>query len=140
MRNEQLEKAINKIDNNISALKIAKKYLSNIEEINAVIDDFNKKRQELVNELYVGDHEAYEECYEVIEEMLDNELGQEEQVELLETIKENFGRQAPNVSKKSSGLNAWLKEINLKYTWIENEETDWATLVITGFGPYKTFE
>lgn len=140
MRNEQLEKSVNKIDNNIAALKIAKKFLSNTEEINGVIEDFNRNRQELVNELYVGDHQSYEACYEDIEEMLDKELGKEEQVELLEMIKDYYGRQAPDVSKKSSGLNAWLKELNLEYEWIENEESDWATLVITGFGPYKTFE
>lgn len=140
MRNAQLEKSVNKIDNNIAALKIAKKFLSNTEEINEVIEDFNRNRQELVNELYVGDHQAYDACYEDIEGLLDKKLGKEEQVELLEMIKEYYGRQSPDVSKKSSGLNAWLKELNLKHEWIENEESDWATLVITGFGAYKTFE
>ena len=137
MRNEKLEKAIIKIDTEIAALNIAKKYLSNTEEINEVRETLNSKRQLLANEIYLEDHKSYSECHEVIEEMLDKQLGKEEQVELLEIIKEKFGRQAPNVSKKSSGLNAWLKELNLDYTWINNEETDWDTLVITSFGPYK---
>lgn len=137
MRNEKLEKTIIRMDNDIAALNIAKKYLSNVEEINEVRDNLNNKKQLLANELYVEDHKSYSECHEVIEELVGKELGKEEQVELLETIKEKFGRQAPNVSKKSSGLNAWLKELNIEYSWINNEETDWDKLVITGFGVYK---
>lgn len=137
MRNEKLEKAIIKIDNEIAAMNIAKKYLSNIEEINEVIETLNNKRQLLANEIYTEDHKCYSECREVIEEMLNKELGEEEQVELLQIIKENFGRQSPNVSKKSSGLNAWLKELNIEYSWINDEETNWDKLVITGFGLYK---
>jgi len=137
MRYEKLEKLIIKIDNEIAAMNIAKKYLSNVEEINEVKETLNNKRQLLANEIYTEDHKSYSECREVIEEKLDKELGKEEQVELLEMIKEKFGRQAPNVSKKSSGLNAWLKELNVEYSWFKNEETDWDTLVITGFGIYK---
>ncbi|MDF2881467.1 MAG: hypothetical protein K0R54_2024 [Clostridiaceae bacterium] len=134
MRNEKLEKAITKIDNDIAAMNVAKKYLSNIEEINQVRDTLNSKRQLLANEIYAEDHKCYFQCREVIQGMLDKELGKEEQVELLEMIKETFGRQSPNVSKKSSGLNAWLKELNLEYSWINSEETDWDKLIITGFG------
>jgi hypothetical protein len=137
MRNAKLERAIVKIDNEIAAMSIAKKYLSNSEEINVVRDTLNKKRQILADELYVDDKKCYEECCDVIEEMLDKELEQEDQLELLEMIKEKFGRQAPNVSKKSSGLNAWLKELSIEYNWIKNEETDWDTVVITGFGLYE---
>jgi DNA replication protein DnaD len=137
MRNAKLERAIIKIDNEIAAMNIAKKYLSNVEEINVVRDTLNKKRQLLADELYTEDKKCYEQCCEVIEEILDKELGQEEQIELLETIKEKFGRQAPNVSKKSSGLNAWLKELCIDYNWIKNEETDWDTLVVTGFSLYE---
>ena len=137
MRNAKLERAIIKIDNEIAAMNIAKKYLSNLEEINVVRDTLNKKRQILADELYVDDKKCYEQCCEVIQEMLDRELEQEDQLELLEMIKEKFGRQAPNVSKKSSGLNAWLKELCLEYNWIKNEETDWDTVVITGFGLYE---
>lgn len=137
MRNEKLEKSIVKLDNDIAALNIAKKYLSNVEEINEVREELNNKRQLLANEIYSEDHKSYAECREVIEELLDKELGKEEQVELLETIKEKFGRQAPNVSKRGSGLNAWLKELNIEYSWDNNEETDWDNLVITGFGLYK---
>jgi len=137
MRNAKLERAIIKIDNEIAAMTIAKKYLSNLEEINVVRDTLNKKRQTLADELYVDDKKCYIQCCEVIEAMLDKELGKEAQLELLEMIKEKFGRQAPNVSKKSSGLNAWLKELCIEYNWIENEETDWATVVITGFGLYE---
>ena len=137
MRNAKLERAIIKIDNEIAAMNIAKKYLSNLEEINVVRDTLNKKRQMLADELYVDDKKCYEQCCEVIEEMLDKELEQDDQLELLEMIKEKFGRQAPNVSKKSSGLNAWLKELCLEYNWIKNEESDWDTVVITGFGLYE---
>ncbi|MFT8315476.1 MAG: hypothetical protein ABF633_14685 [Clostridium sp.] len=137
MRNEKLEKTIVKMNNDIAAINIAKKYLSNVEEINEVRDSLNNKKQLLSNELYTEDHKSYSECREVIEELLDKELGKEEQVKLLEMIKEMFGRQAPNVSKKSNGLNAWLKELNIEYSWINDEETDWDKLVITGFGLYK---
>ena len=137
MRNEKLEKAIIKIDNEIAAMNVAKKYLSNVEEINEVKKTLNNKRQLLANEIYTEDHKSYLECREVIEGMLDRELGKEEQVELLETIKDKFGRKSPNVSKVSNGLNAWLKELNIEYSWINNEENDWDKLIITGFGLYK---
>lgn len=137
MRNAKLEKTIIKIDNDIAAMNIAKRYLSNLEEINTVKDDLNKKRQLLANELYYEDHKAYGECCEVISEMLDKELGKNEQIELLEIIKDKFGRQSPNVSKRTNGLNAWLKELDIEYHWIDNGEDDWATLVITGFGLHQ---
>lgn len=137
MRNEKLERYIVKMNNDIAAINIAKKYLSNIEEINEVRDNLNEKKQLLSNELYAEDHKSYSECREVIEKLLDTELGKEEQVTLLETIKETFGRQSPNVSKKSNGLNAWLKELNIDHNWINDEESDWDKLVITGFGLYK---
>ncbi len=137
MRNEKLERSINRIDADIAAMNIAKKYLSNLEEINEVRETLNNKRQLLANELYTEDHKSYSECHEAIEEMLNKELEKEEQVELLEMIKEKFGRQSPNVSKKSSGLNAWLKELNIECNWINNEETGWDNLIMTGFGLYK---
>lgn len=137
MRNVKLERLIIKLDNEIAAMNIAKKYLPNVEEINVVRDELNTKRQILANDLYSEDHKSYEECHEIIEEMLNKELEKEEQAELLEIIKEKFGRQAPNASKKSSGLNAWLKELSIEYNWINNEESDWDTLVITGFNQYE---
>lgn len=137
MRNDQLEHAIVKMDNDIAAINIAKKYLSNKDEINEVRDSLNNKKQLLTNELYAEDHKSYAECREVIGQLLDKQLGKEEQVKLLESIKEAFGRQAPNVSKKSNGLNGWLKELCIEYSWVKNEETDWDNLIITGFGLYK---
>jgi len=137
MRNVKLERLISKLDNEIAAMNIAKKYLPNIEEITEVRDGINTKRQILANELYAEDHIWYAECCEVIEEMLNKKLEKEDQADLLETLKEKFGRQAPNASKKSSGLNAWLKELNIEYSWINNEESDWDTLIITGFGLYE---
>jgi hypothetical protein len=137
MRNVKLERVILKIDNEIAAMNIAKKYLSNLEEINDVQHTLNNKRQLLADELYTDDKKSYEMCCEVLDDMLDKELGQEEQQDLLQIIKENFGRQAPNVSKKSSGLNAWLKELSIEYNWAKNEEIDWDALVITGFGLYE---
>jgi DNA mismatch repair ATPase MutS len=137
MRNIGLEKSINRIDSDIAALGVASKYLSNKEEINAIKVDLNKERQSLVNELYIEDSKAYEECCVAITELVEKKLGKEEQLELLALIKEKYGRQAPNVGKKSNGLNAWLNELDLEYDWIENEEDDWATLVIHGFGVHK---
>lgn len=137
MRNEKLERSIIKLDTDIAALNIAKKYLSNEQEINEVRDTLNNKRQLLANEIYFEDHKSYSKCHEAIEEVLNKELGKEEQIELLEMIRENFGRKSPNVSKKSSGLNAWLKELNIEHKWITDEGTDWDKLIITGFGLYK---
>lgn len=137
MRNEKLERAIVRLDNDLAAMNVAKKYLSNLDEINTVRDELNNKRQNLANELYSEDNNCYLKCTKIMVDMLDKELGQEEQVELLEIIKEKFGRQSPNASKKSSGLNAWLKDLNIEYNWITNEESDWDTLVITGFGSYR---
>jgi len=137
MRNAKLERAITRIDNDIAAMNIAKKFLSNSEEINTVRDTLNNKRQLLADELYAEDSKCYEECCDIIEELLDKKLGKDDQIELLETIKESFGRQAANASKMSSGLNAWLKLLCIEYKWIKNEETDWDTLVITGFGLYE---
>ncbi|MCB2294064.1 hypothetical protein LGK95_11085 [Clostridium algoriphilum] len=137
MRDVKLERAIIKIDNEIAAMNIAKKYLSNLQEISTVQQTLNNKRQLLADDLYVDDKKCYEMCCDVIEDKLDTELGKEEQLELLEMIKQNFGRQSPNVSKKSSGLNAWLKELCIEYKWIKNEETDWDIIVVTGFGLYE---
>lgn len=137
MRNESLERTIIKIDNEIAAMNIAKKYLSNAEEINKVRETLNSKRQLIANEIYAEDPKCYLECHKIIEKVLEKDLGKEEQAELLENIKEIFGRQSPSVSKRSSGLNAWLKELNIEYVWINNEETGWDKLVITGFGIYK---
>ncbi|MGK0465239.1 hypothetical protein [Clostridium sp.] len=137
MRNAKLERVITKIDNEIAAMNIAKKYLSNLEEIKDVQTTMNNKRQLLADELYADDKKCYEECCDIIEEMLDKELGEDDQLDLLQTIKESFGRQAPNVSKKSSGLNAWLKELCIEYNWVKNEEIDWDVLILTGFGIYE---
>ncbi len=43
------------MDREIESLKIASKYLSNIDEINEVRNTLNKKRQELADELYSED-------------------------------------------------------------------------------------
>lgn len=134
MRYEKLEKAIRKLDKELLALKVASKYLSNKDEINEVKDTLNKKRQVLADDLYQFDNQYYEECCSVIADMLNKKLGEEEQRDLLYMIKEKFGRQAPNVAKKSNGLNAWLRELAIEFEWVENEEDDWAMLVITGFG------
>lgn len=137
MRNERLEKQINRLDNHIDAMGIAKKYLSNEDEINEVIKELNEKRILLANELYFEDHSSYAQCCIEISGFMDRELGQDEQTELLEIIKDIYGRKSPNVSKKSYGLNAWLKELDIEYNWVEKEGSDWAGLVITGFGLHE---
>jgi len=135
MINESLEKKINKLDGDIEALRRAKYYLSNKDEINEIIDNLNKERQIHSDEIYLGDGNAYIDCIEMINTLIDEELEQDEQVELLDFIKERHGRKSPNVSKKSYGLNAWLKRLDVEFNWIENSNTQWATLVITGYIP-----
>lgn len=135
MIEENLEKKINKLDGDIAALRRAKYYLSNKEEINEIIDELNKERQIYSDEIYLEDGRAYRECLEVILELVNKELGKNEQIELLEVIKEHHGRKCPNVSKNSYGLNAWLKYLDIECQWIENENSEWSTLIITGFTP-----
>ncbi|WP_186430306.1 hypothetical protein [Clostridium sp. BSD9I1] len=135
MIKESLEKKINKLDGDIEALRRAKYYLSNKEEINEIIDALNKERQVYSDEIYLGDGRAYTECLEVILELVNKELGKDEQTELLEVIKEHHGRKSPNVSKKSYGLNAWLKYLDVECQWIDKEDSEWSTLIITGYTP-----
>lgn len=135
MRFESLEKTINKLDNDIEALRRVKQYLSNKDEINEISDFLNKERQVYADELYIGDAVAYNESLEILKQLFNKELGKDEQVELLEDIKEIHGRKSPNVSKKSHGLNAWLKFLDIQCEWIENPNSDWSTLIIKGFIP-----
>jgi hypothetical protein len=135
MIKDNLEKMINKLDGDIEALRRAKYYLSNKEEINEIIDNLNKERQVYSDEIYFDDGRAYRECLEVILELVNKELGKDEQSELLELIKEKHGRKSPNVSKKSYGLNAWLKYLDIECQWIDNEDSEWSTLIITGYKP-----
>ncbi|ABR33930.1 MULTISPECIES: hypothetical protein [Clostridium] len=135
MRFESLEKTINKLDNDIEALRRVKQYLSNKDEINEISDLLNKERQVYADELYIGDAVAYNESLEILKQLFNKELGKDEQVKLLEDIKEIHGRKSPNVSKKSHGLNAWLKFLDIQCEWIENPNSDWSTLIIKGFIP-----
>ena len=135
MRFEGLEKTINKLDNDIEALRRVKQYLSNKDEITEISDLLNKERQVHADELYLGDAAVYPEGIELITSLLDKELGKEEQLELLEKIKEIHGRKSPNVSKKSHGLNAWLKFLDVNCEWVENPNSDWSTLIIKGYTP-----
>ena len=70
MENENLEKSIVRLDKDIAALKVAKRYLSNEAEIEKVREELNQKRQLLANELYSRDYIAYDECCEIIGDML----------------------------------------------------------------------
>ncbi|MDO5518101.1 MAG: hypothetical protein Q4F66_11135 [Clostridium sp.] len=136
MKSENLEKTINKLDKDIEALGRVKNYLSNIDEINEIIDVLNQERQVYANELYVGDGTAYYACIDIIKTLIGKELGKEEQLDLLESIKEKYGRKSPNISKKSFGLNAWLKFLDVECEWKQVEGTeDWAVLEIKGYIP-----
>lgn len=135
MRFEKLEKKINKLDNDIESLRRAKQYLSNIDEINEVMDVLNQERQVYADELYFEDSKVYFVLMEKIRGLICRELGRDEQTNLLEEIKEMHGRKSPNVSKRSVGLNAWLKFLDIECNWIDNPNSDWATLVITGYTP-----
>lgn len=133
MDNINLEKKINKLDNDIDALKRVKKYLSNIDEINEIIDVLNEERQTYADEIYFVDGTAYNQCIEYIKPLIGNTLKKEEQIELLEFIKDKHNRKCPNISKKSYGLNAWLKHLGVNCEWIEVENSEWADLIIKGY-------
>ena len=137
MKSSAIEKRIVKIDHVIAAMNVAKKYLSNHEEIQNVILELNRERQLLVNDLYRDDLIAYENIREELEDIVGFELDAEGQKDLLEKIKEAFGRQAATDGKTSTGLNAWLKKLNVEDTWQNNDDSDWATLVVTGLGIFK---
>lgn len=130
MRNQQLEKKIMKIDRDIEGLNIAKKYLSNPEEIEDVKVGLNRERQLMIFGLYEEDNKSRQECIEMLSELAGQELLKEKQLELLESIKEIFGRRFPDVSKSSNGLNAWLNFIDIECEWIQDENSEWAKLVI----------
>ena len=130
MRNQQLEKKIMKIDRDIEGLNIAKKYLSNPEEIEYVKVGLNRERQLMIFGLYEEDNKSRQECIEMLSELAGQELRKEKQLEILENIKEIFGRRFPDVSKNSNGLNAWLNFIDMECEWIQDENSEWAKLVI----------
>lgn len=132
MRHLKLEKNILKIDRDIEALTLAKKYLSNADEIETIKTDLNKERQLLVVELYAEDTASGRACLEIIRPMLNQELLNKEQQALLEEIKEIFGRRFPEISKNSHGLNAWLKTLGVTCEWIETEDSGWSKLIMTG--------
>ncbi|MCY6483839.1 hypothetical protein OW763_05685 [Clostridium aestuarii] len=135
MEFENLEKKINRLDKDIEALRRVKRYLSNKDEINEISDVLNKERQIYADEFYLGDGKAYIECIAIIEELIDKELGKEEQIELLDKIKEIYGRKSPKINKKSYGVNAWLKFLDVECEWIENTNSDWAKLIIKEVTP-----
>ena len=130
MRNQQLEKKIMKIDRDIEGLNIAKKYISNPEEIEDVKVGLNRERQLMIFGLYEEDNKSRQECIEMLSELAGQELRKEKQLEILENIKEIFGRRFPDVSKNSNGLNAWLNFIDMECEWIQDENSEWAKLVI----------
>lgn len=140
MRHLKLEKSILKLDRDIEALTIAKKYLSNTDEIESIKTDLNKERQLLFVELHAEDTASSKQCLEVITPMLGQELLHQEQIALLEEIKEIYGRKFPETSKESHGLNAWLKALNVTCEWIQNENSDWAKLIMTGIQPKKALK
>ena len=89
MRFEKLEKTINKLDKDIEALRRSKNYLSNIDEINEIMDVLNQERQVYANELYAEDSIVYYECIEEIKNLINKQLGKDEQIKLLDYLKEN---------------------------------------------------
>lgn len=135
MENFQLERKIKKLDKEIEALKVALKYLSNEDEIKEVREELNRERQFMADMLYANDAKAFDKCREMILNEIDKEIKEEDQKKLLEDIKEVYGRQYPNASKESNGLNAWLKKLLVDFEWKENSEDDWAILVINKLLP-----
>ncbi|KMT23183.1 hypothetical protein [Clostridium cylindrosporum] len=137
MRFLKVERSIVKIGKDIAALKLAKKYLSNLEEIEDVQKDLNKKRQDLVNELYSEDSVSYIECVDFLDDFVGRNLERDEQLEVLKIIKETFGRECADAGKVGSGINAWLKKLNIDHSWIEVENSDWPSLLIKEFGVFN---
>lgn len=131
MRNQQLEKKIIKIDKDIEGLNIAKKFLSNPEEIEDVKVGLNRERQLMIFSLYGDDNKSRIEAVEILETLVGQDLLKDQQLELLEKIKVVFGRRFPDVSKNSNGLNAWMNFLDVKCTWTQEEGSEWAKLVIT---------
>lgn len=130
MRNHQLEKKIIKIDKDIEGLNIAKRYLSNPEEIEDVKVGLNRERQLMIFGLYEDDGKSLVACIDLVSNLIGQELLKEQQLELLENIKDIYGRKFPNVSKASNGLNAWLNFIDVTCEWIQDENSEWAKLII----------
>ncbi|MGL4451939.1 MAG: hypothetical protein ACRCTZ_12180 [Sarcina sp.] len=130
MRYYDLEKKVSRLDRDIEALRLAKKHLSNKDEINEVMDYLNQERQVFADELYFEDAKSYIQCCEIIRPLIDKELNEREQNELLETIKKIYGRRSVNVTKKTFGLNAWLKFMDIEADWNTVEDGHWSTLVI----------
>ncbi len=137
MKSSAIEKRIVKIDQAVQAMNIAKKYLSNHQEIEAVILELNRERQLLVNDLYRDDKKSYATVRDHLETLIDQPLDAAMQKELLDFIKEIFGRQAATDGKTATGLNAWLKKLNVICEWQTTPDSDWATLVLTGFKPFQ---
>jgi len=121
----------------MEALRISAKYLSNKNEIAEIREYLNSERQVLANELYAQDAIYYDECREYISNLIGTKLDKNDQKNLLAEIKNIYGRNLPNVSKESSGLNAWLKELDIECEWIENPETDWSILSILALGLHR---
>ena len=139
MRHLKLEKSISKLDRDIEALTLAKKYLSNADEIASIKTTLNHERQQLFVELHAEDPTSNMQCLDMITPMLGQELAHQEQVALLEEIKEIYGRKFPETSKESHGLNAWLKALNVTCEWIQNDNSDCATLIMKSIEqPKKT--
>lgn len=137
MRHLKLEKSIIKLDRDIEALTVAKKYLPYEEEIESVKTDLNKERQLLFAELHAEDTASSRACVEHLTPMLGQELLHHDQLALLETIKEIYGRKFPETSKESHGLNAWLKALHVTCEWVQTDNSDWAKLIMTGIQPQK---
>lgn len=137
MENFQLERKIKKLDKDIDALKVALKYLSNVDEIKEVREELNRERQFMADMLYANDAKAFNKCRDMILKELNKDLKEEDQKRILENIKEIYGRQYPNASKESNGLNAWLKKLLVDFEWKENPEGDWAILIIKKLLPVK---
>lgn len=137
MRFVKVEKLIVKIDRDIAALKIAKKFLSNLDEIDTVQKELNLKRQSQVQELYSEESVSYIECVDLLDDMIGRELGRDEQQEVLKIIKEAFGRECADAGKVGNGLNAWLKKLNIDYCWSDSDNSEWPNLLIEGFGVFN---
>jgi len=80
MKFEKLEKTINKLDKDIEALRRSKNYLSNLDEINEIIEVLNQERQVYANELYIDDSIVYYDCIEKIKTLIDKQLEKDEQI------------------------------------------------------------
>ena len=115
------------------AKKILKKHKEKTKSLDIIIDELDIELENLEEEIYLDTDEQIKQSLELISKYANRKIRKEEQLELLEEIKDIFGRDYPTTSK-SKGLSAWLKYCTLgedvSFAYDYNKEDHWKDLVI----------